>query len=100
METNNKQLLAFREIVTVLLQNSLLLSVKEKDEFLRLIPTLKLSDLMEMFGLLVGSKRNVDDILKTLALEYPKVVKDLDKFQIETLKKIYKAQRTAVILND
>ncbi len=100
MEINLKQLLAFREIVVILIRNSLLLSMKEKEEFMSVIPNLGLGDLMEMFGLLVGSKRKVDDILKTLALEYPQVVKDLDKFQIEMIKKIYKAKRKAVTLND
>lgn len=96
METNVKQLLAFREIITILIQNSLLLSIKEKEEFLSATLNMELNGLIEMFNLLVRSRRNVDDILIALAIEYPQVAKELDTFQKETIKNIYKAQRHAL----
>lgn len=89
----SETLLAFRDIVNILIDNSLLLSFKEKQEFITLTPLLDLSELMELFRLLVGAKANTEDVIKNLARDYPSVLKDLDKFQVDTLKNVFKGER-------
>ena len=89
---------SFRDIVKLLIQNSLLLSLDEKAEFIQTLPALELEDVRELFTLLVGAKKNIDEILDTLARDYPEVHKNLDEFQMNALKKIYKAQRKALLM--
>jgi len=93
---SNEKLSAFREIVELLVNSCLILSIQEKEEILKMTPKLELVDLIEIFNLLTGAKTNVDEILETLAREYPKVMDDLKDYQLKTLKSIYKGRREAL----
>jgi len=95
-EANKDKLNTFREIVELLVNNCLILSIQEKQEILKMTPTLELVDLIEIFNLLTGAKTNVDDILSSLAKDYPQVMDDLNEYQIKTLKSIYKGRREAL----
>ena len=95
-EENKDKLNTFREITELLTNNCLILSFQEKQEILKMTPTLELSDLIEIFNLLTGAKTNVDDILSSLAKDYPQVMNDLNEYQIKTLKSIYKGRREAL----
>ncbi|MBN1494338.1 hypothetical protein JW911_01225 [Candidatus Peregrinibacteria bacterium] len=87
----------FRQIVDMMIENSLLLSIDEKQEFLAETPTLGMESLFELFNLLTGAKNKIDDVLKELAENSPGIMEKLDEFQIETLKIIFKEQRDALI---
>lgn len=90
---NTETLLAFRDIVEVLIDNSMLLSFDEKTEFKGLTPMLDMGELLELFRLLVDSKDNSDKILNNLAKMYPDVVAELDQHQVATLKGLFKTER-------
>ena len=90
---NSETLEAFHDIVNILIDNSLLLSLEEKSEFTMLTPLLDQAELMELFRLLVGAKASTEDILQNLAKDYPAALKDMDKFQIDTLKSVFKGER-------
>jgi len=89
----NKDINAFREVIELLLENSLLLSFKEKKEFSQLLPMLNRDELMELFGLLVHAKKNVGNIIDELVSKYPQVVKELSSYQKNALKTIFKYER-------
>lgn len=84
---------ALREVVILLLDNCMLLSVEEKQNIGELIPLLNKNELTELFQLLLGSKRRTNNILEDLAAEYPAVMYDLDEYQKETLKTVFKDER-------
>ena len=84
---------ALREVVNLLIENSLLLSVEEKQNFSNLTPLLDRQELTELFQLLLGSKRRTDNILDDLAAEYPEVVQDLDAYQKDALQNVFKDER-------
>jgi len=96
---NTESRLAFREIIDVLIDNSILLSFNEKKEFKQLTPMLDMGELLELFRLLVNSKDNSDRILNDLARMYPDVVKDFDKDQILVLKRLFKTERNILKTN-
>lgn len=96
---NTETVLAFREIVEVLIDNSTLLSFNEKKEFKQLTPMLDMGELLELFRLLVNSKENSDRILNDLAKAYPDVVKELDKHQVSVLKNLFKTERDVLKTN-
>lgn len=96
---NTETLLAFRDIVDVLIENSTLLSFDEKKEFKGLTPMLDMGELLELFRLLVNSKENSDKILNDLARMYPDVVRELDQHQVSTLKNLFKTERDVLKTN-
>lgn len=96
---NTETLLAFRDIVDVLIENSILLSFEEKGEFKGLTPMLDMGELLELFRLLVDSKDNSDRILNDLAKIYPDVVTELDQHQVATLKSLFKTERDVLKTN-
>ncbi len=83
----------FREVVEMLINNSLLLSHKEKKDFIQLLPMLNKKELLELFGLLVNAKENTHDILTELVEKYPDVVKQLSDYQKNALKEIFSFER-------
>jgi len=93
VEMENKNTQAFREIIILLLESSLILSFKEKEEFTSLLPMLDQGELMELFGLLVNSKKHVDDIVGNLVNKYPQVVRQLSSYQKNALRSIFKYER-------
>lgn len=93
MKTKEKNLLAFREVVELLIQNSLLLSFEEKKEFTTMTKVLGFGDLKELFRILVGSRKDVDRILATISRDFPRVEKKLNNFQRNLIKKIFKGER-------
>jgi hypothetical protein len=84
---------ALREVVKLLLDNSMLLSLEEKRDVSDLMPLLNRQELTELFQLLLGSKRRTENILNDLAAEYPNVIKDLDEYQMKALKTVFKDER-------
>jgi hypothetical protein len=90
---NTENLSAFRDIVNVLIDNSLLLSFEEKANFKQLTPMLDMRELTELFRLLVDSKENSDKILNDLAEQYPEVAEELEKHNTKTIKNLFKAER-------
>jgi len=95
-ETGEK-LNIFRQIVNMMIENSLILSLDEKSEFLAETPHLDIDSLYELFNLLTGAKNKIDDVLNELAENSPGILEKLDEFQIETLKIIFKEQRDALL---
>jgi hypothetical protein len=93
MKTEEKKLFAFREVVELLIQNSLLLSFEEKQEFTGMVKVLGFDDLKELFRILVGSRKDVDKILTTISRDFPEVEKKMNKFQRNIIKKIFKGER-------
>ncbi|MFC1647624.1 hypothetical protein ACFL10_01360 [Patescibacteria group bacterium] len=93
MQTDPKQTEALRDIVKLLIDNSLLLSLKEKQNITALTPLLNRQELTELFQLLLGSKRRTANIIDDLAAEYPEVVKDLEQYQLKTLQNVFKDER-------
>lgn len=86
----------FREVVEMLINNSLLLSYKEKEDFVQLLPMLDKGELLELFGLLVNAKENTRDILHELVEKYPDVVKQLSDYQKTALKEIFSFERNSM----
>ncbi len=84
---------ALREVVKLLLDNSLLLSLEEKRDISELMPLLNKQELTELFQLLLGSKRRTDNILNDLSAQFPDVMKDLDEYQMHALKTVFKDER-------
>ncbi|MBA4336393.1 hypothetical protein C0416_01280 [bacterium] len=90
---NTENTLVFRDIVNVLIDNSLLLSFEEKANFKNLTPMLDMSELLELFGLLAQSKENSDKILNDLAEEYPGIAEELEKYNTKTINSLFKTER-------
>lgn len=84
---------ALREVVKLLINNSMLLSLQEKRDVSALTPLLNRQELTELFELLLGSKRRTEHILDDLAAVYPGVIKDLEGYQVNALKTIFKDER-------
>jgi hypothetical protein len=98
MKTDTQEKLEiFRQIVDMMIENSLLLSIDEKNEFLAETPNLDMDSLYELFNLLTGAKNKIDEVLRELAENSPGIMEKLDEFQIETLKIIFKEQRDALL---
>jgi len=91
--------LAFKDIVNVLIDNSLLLSFEEKTNFKNLTPMLDIGELTELFRMLVDSKGNSDKILNDLAKDYPEVIAELDKYHGSTIKNLFKTEREMLKTN-
>lgn len=97
MENKNTESVGhFREVVEMLIKNSLLLSHKEKEDFIQLLPMLNKGELLELFGLLVNAKENTHDILTELVEKYPDVVKQLSHYQKKALKDIFSFERNVM----
>lgn len=84
---------ALREVVRLLLNNSMLLSPEEKSDISALVPLLNRQELTELFQLLLGSKRRTEHILDDLAAQYPEVTRDLQDYQMTALKTVFKDER-------
>jgi len=91
--TNQDTEQTLRDIVKLLIDNSMLLSLKEKQDISALTPQLNRQELTELFQLLLGSKRRTDNIIDDLAAEYPQVVRDLEEYQLRTLQNVFKDER-------
>jgi cAMP phosphodiesterase len=93
MEKIVQQKQTLREIVNILIDNSLLLTAEEKQNFMDLTPTLDVDELTELFNLLVDSKRNIEDILTEIAHNFGNAAKQLTKFHLSTVREIFKNER-------
>lgn len=91
--TNQDTEQTLRDIVKLLIDNSLLLALKEKQDIIALTPLLNRQELTELFQLLLGSKRRTANIVDDLAALYPEVVKDLEEYQLKTLQNVFKDER-------
>lgn len=96
---NTENLLAFRDIVNVLIDNSLLLSFEEKQNFKDLTPMLNMGELMELFRLLVDSKEKSDSILNDLVQKYPDIAGEFDLYEEKSLKSVFKSERDVLKTN-
>ena len=88
---------SLREVVDLVIQNTLLLSLEEKKEFTNLTPTLSIRELRELLKLLIKSNKNTDNILKSLEKKHPQVVKELDKYHKEILSSLFKEERSLIV---
>lgn len=95
MKTKQDKAKTLREIVNILVDNSLLLKKDEKSNFIQLLPMLNFEELKQLFTLLVDSKKSMEDILHDIANYFENAAKRLTDFHRLTVKDIFQGDRAA-----